>query len=277
MRPPNLDDLIDLYPWKPSLALFRAVEWRGVHRHAARVSEPILDLGCGDGQIARMFLGARRVIGLDRAHGPLAAARRHIGPVVQGDARSLPFRDGQFGTYFGNCAVEHLPELDTCLVEASRVLRPGGTFIATVPSAHWKSLYVWNRLFSALGFHRLGRRIVDAHDRRMAHHNLLASEEWRRRFQKAGLEPIAFDPYLSPRGARFTTLVESILARPFPCPGFLTESGTYYFISGVLRRVGGEQFWKGVFHRLLMPLYEESIGPDGVSAGTVLVARKLGA
>jgi len=33
-------------------------------------------------------------------------------------------------------------------------------------------------------------------------------------------------------------------------------------------------FWKRVFLRWVRPLYEEPIGPDGVAAGLVVVARK---
>lgn len=271
---PNLAALVDLYPWKPSLALFRALERRGVRRHLARLSSPVLDLGCGDGEINRLFLPECDSVGIDWGPEPLPKAKRLLGKVAQADARRLPFRSGSFGSVFGNCAIEHFPDIDLCLAEASRVLRPGGTFIATVPSVHWKALYVWNRFFSSLGCPGLGRTIVDAHDRAVVHRNLFGPEEWSERFRRAGFEPLSFDPYLSARGARFTTFLESVLARPFPFPGFMTRSGTFYFLSGVLRRLGGERFWKRAFTRLIRPFYEEEIGPEGIAAGTVLVARK---
>jgi ubiquinone/menaquinone biosynthesis C-methylase UbiE len=153
--------------------------------------------------------------------------------VVQGDARRLPFRAGTFGSILGICVVEHLLDIDTCLTEAARVLRPGGTLIATVPSSHWKALYFWNSVLSTLGFPKLGRRIVDAHDQRMAHRNLFGPVEWTRRFREAGFEPIAFDPFLAPRTAWFVTFLESIFEQPFPFPGFWTSDGTFYFMSGV--------------------------------------------
>lgn len=273
-RDPNLAALIDLYPWKPSLALFRALERRAVRRHLTRLSSPVLDLGCGDGEINRLFLTELDSVGIDWGTMPLAKAKRLMGKVAQADARRLPFRSGSFGSVFGNCAIEHFPDIDLCLAEASRVLRAGGIFIATVPSAHWKTLYVWNRFFSSLGCPGLGRKIVDAHDRAMVHRNLFGPEEWTGRFRMAGFEPVSFDPYLSARGARFTTFLESVLSRPFPLPGFMAPSGTFYVFSGVLRRLGGERFWKRVFTRLIRPFYEEDVGPEGLAAGTVLVARK---
>jgi SAM-dependent methyltransferase len=266
--------LVALFPWKPSLALFRALECRGVRRHGALLSSPILDLGCGDGEINRLFLAEYDSVGIDWDPAPLPKAKQLVRRVARADARRLPFRSGSFGAVFGNCAIEHFPDVDLCLAEAGRVLRDGGTFIATVPSAHWKNLYVWNRFFSTLGFPRLGRKIVDAHDREVAHRNLFGVEEWTVKLRCAGLEPVAFDPYLTRRGALFTTFLESVLARPFPFPGFWTHSGTLYFLSGVLRRLGGERFWKQAFVRLIRPFYEEAVGPDGVAAGIVLVARK---
>lgn len=274
MHAPNLEAVVDLYPWRPSLALFRALEWRAVHQYAMQLSEPILDLGCGDGAIARLVLGRREIVGVDRTRAPLETAKRVLDKSVQGDAGRLPFRNGSFGGVFGNCSVEHFPDLDLCLAEIGRVLRPDGILIATVPSGHWKALYVWNRFCCALGLPRLGRRLVDAHDRRMAHLNLFRPGEWTPRLQKAGFEPLAFVPYLAPRGARFATFVEWLFALPCPFPGFTKVSGTYYFLVGVLKRIGGERFWKPIFLRSIKRFYEEEVGPDGLAAGLVVVAQK---
>lgn len=268
--------MVDLYPWKVSLALFRALEWRGVYHYQALCSPPILDLGCGDGAIHHLFLGDVESVGIDVDPSPLPKAKLFMKKVVQGDARHLPFRAGTFGSILGICVVEHLWAIDACLTEAARVLRPGGTLIATVPSSNWKALYFWNSVLSTLGFPKLGRRIVDAHDQRMAHLNLFGPVEWTKRFRQAGFEPIGFDPFLSPRTARFITFLESIFEQPFPFPGFWTNDGTFYFMSGVLRRIGGERFWKRIFLRLITLFYQEEAVHDGIAGGTILVARKVG-
>ena len=65
MNAPSLEALVDLYPWKPSLALFRALEWRGVSRYYPLLASPVLDLGCGDGQINRLVLGQWESVGVD--------------------------------------------------------------------------------------------------------------------------------------------------------------------------------------------------------------------
>jgi len=271
---PRLEAVVDLYPWKPSLALVRALEWRGAHAHRAALAPPVLDLGCGDGRIGHVFFGGRDRVGLDRDPAALAEGHGLMRCRVCGDARALPLRAGTFGTVFANCAIEHFDEIGRCLAECARVLRPRGVLLATVPSGAWKDLYVWNRVLGRLGLPRLGRRVVDAHDRRMRHVNLLSGERWGGLLRAAGLEPVAFDPYLPPAGALFVTLLESILSRPFPAPGFWKESGTYYVLIGVLRRLGGAALWKGLALRAIRPLYAQPVGPDGLAAGTLIVARR---
>src|SRR6266571_1025048 len=275
MNAPSLAAIVDLYPWKPSLALHRALEWRGIYQYRDLCLEPILDLGCGDGAIHALFFGKSNSVGIDVDHTVVLRAKHLMGKVVRGDARWLPFKAGVFGSIIGICVAEHLPEVDACLTEVCRVLRPGGVLIATVPSAHWKPLYFWNRFFTALGCPRLGRKIVDVHDQKMVHLNLLSPDEWTRRLVQIGLEPFAYVPFLAPRTASFVTFLESIYELPFPFPGFWTNSGAFYFATGILRRVGGVRFWKRVFSRAIAPFYQEAIGPGGIAGGTMFVARKL--
>lgn len=64
---------------------------------------------------------ARRV----RDHYPEAAARDYAFFAAI-DAQDLPFRDGSVSVLYGYAFVHHLPDLDRFLVEAARVLEPGG-------------------------------------------------------------------------------------------------------------------------------------------------------
>ena len=51
------------------------------------------------------------------------------------DAAHLPFADASFDLVFGHAVLHHLPDLDRCFREFSRVLAPGGTlFFAGEPS-----------------------------------------------------------------------------------------------------------------------------------------------
>jgi ubiquinone/menaquinone biosynthesis C-methylase UbiE len=53
---------------------------------------------------------------------------------VVGDAYSLPFGNGEFDVALAMGLIEYLEHEDTCLREAHRVLRPGGSLIITFPN-----------------------------------------------------------------------------------------------------------------------------------------------
>lgn len=108
-----------------------------VHERVARrlVAEgltPVLDVGCGEGELAR-HLRSGAWVGLDSSPAMLARAPR---PSVRGEATALPFADASFGSVALLYVLYHLPEPLRALAEAHRVLRPGGLVVAAAPSRH---------------------------------------------------------------------------------------------------------------------------------------------
>ena len=109
----------------------------------------VLDAGAGFGRHA--FELARRganVVALDYAadeviatrnvfgamlEGGEIAADRYVG-VLRGDATRLPFADGAFDRVITSEVLEHIQADVDAIAELVRILRPGGTFAATVPS-----------------------------------------------------------------------------------------------------------------------------------------------
>jgi SAM-dependent methyltransferase len=93
----------------------------------------VLDLGCGEGQIARLALdtGAGVVVGIDGSAAQIdEAARRAGGPAyLRGRAERLPFPAGSFDAAVTCLVLEHLADLDAALDEVARVLAPGGRFV----------------------------------------------------------------------------------------------------------------------------------------------------
>ena len=102
----------------------------------------VLDLGCGEGQIARALAATGcAVVGADPTPGQIAAAvDRSEGPegavdpatdrssprYVRAGAESLPFADRSFDAVVVALVLEHLDDLDGTLAEIARVLGPGG-------------------------------------------------------------------------------------------------------------------------------------------------------
>ncbi|WNZ07539.1 class I SAM-dependent methyltransferase [Streptomyces sp. 11x1] len=102
----------------------------------------LLDIACGTGIVTRRLAAARprtRVTGVDLTHAMASrAAARLPGSVVIGDARRLPFRDGEFDAVTSVWLLHLLggPEDVRAVVgECARVLRPGGVYVTTVDKA----------------------------------------------------------------------------------------------------------------------------------------------
>jgi ubiquinone/menaquinone biosynthesis C-methylase UbiE len=91
---------------------------------------PVLDVGCGEGELAR-WLPEGAWVGVDSSPTMLAAAP---GPVVRADATALPYPDASFGSVALLYVLYHLPDPALALTEAHRVLRPGGLVAVAAPS-----------------------------------------------------------------------------------------------------------------------------------------------
>ena len=93
----------------------------------------VLDIGCGEGQIARVAhrAGAQFVLGLDPTAAQVAeAARRAGGPSYgRAEASALPCADESFDAVIACLVFEHIVDVDSAIAEVGRVLAPGGRFL----------------------------------------------------------------------------------------------------------------------------------------------------
>ncbi|MEI7892542.1 MAG: class I SAM-dependent methyltransferase [Myxococcales bacterium] len=98
----------------------------------------VVDIGCGGGNILTA-LGALRpdllLRGVD-LHGSMVQRTRRLASqrkvrveAVEGDAMALPFADGEFDAAYSVASIKHWPDARRGLLEASRVLRPGGSLL----------------------------------------------------------------------------------------------------------------------------------------------------
>ena len=133
-------------------------------------AERVLDLGCGEGQIARLAAGGgagrpgserpgRRpragsiVVGVDPAAAQLAEAVRRGGAVAYARAvgGALPFPPATFDAVVVCLVLEHVVDLDATLDEIARVVAPGGRLV----------LFLNHPLFQTPGSGWIDDRVLD--------------------------------------------------------------------------------------------------------------------
>jgi len=151
VRPRNdvaqYDDLTEEW-WKPRGA-FAMLHWIAAARaslipHATRPGSLLVDIGCGAGVLAPhvAHLGHRH-LGVDVVPASARLARDRGITVLLGDARCIPMGDGCADVVVAGEVLEHVPDLDRVVAEATRILRPGGTLVIDTIASTW-----WGRFTS---------------------------------------------------------------------------------------------------------------------------------
>jgi SAM-dependent methyltransferase len=106
-------------------------------RYVGGPGRRVLDLGCRDGALTQAFLSGNDVVGIDADQDALAAAatlgiETHWADLDQ----PLDLPDESFDVVVAGELLEHLRDPHALVGQIRRVLRPGGTFVASVPNAY---------------------------------------------------------------------------------------------------------------------------------------------
>lgn len=89
-----------------------------------------LDLGCGTGQyLSAIRATGRTPIGMDLSTDQLRLAQARGKLLVRADGARIPFRDGVFQTVVAAWISSDVDDFAGVVVEAARVLAPGGVFV----------------------------------------------------------------------------------------------------------------------------------------------------
>lgn len=115
---------------RPCLEMIRAEQ----QRKGRKLN--VLDVGCGDGTVSRLFLEVGKVFGVDvvpefveRAIEKGIEAR--TADVIQD---GLPFSDGEMDVIYAGAFIEHLYDAEFFLKECHRVLEEEGILILSTPN-----------------------------------------------------------------------------------------------------------------------------------------------
>jgi SAM-dependent methyltransferase len=271
-----LATLLDHYWFAPPVALWRAVELRILARES--FPRPILDLGCGDGLIAEVLFAPSEPVevGFDPWWAQLRKGARSgmYGSVQQALGDAMPYRSESFATVFSNSVLEHIPDLQPVLREAGRVLRPGGRFLATVPSDAFRRLLAGYRKRVAEGDTRGAEAYAQSVDRRLEHHHYHTPGEWADLLEGAGMRLVRTRYYIP-------ASVAALWDEANAAYGISEESNPLFrwLASPRLRPMGYQGLVRKWVVRALghdwRQAYEMDVPEGGVGAGLLVVGEKV--
>ncbi len=178
-------------------ALLRAVETR--FYQVIDLPEPVLDVGCGDGHFAQVTFDKRIQAGIDPSYEVVekAQATDMYDLALASGGADLPFSDGHFASAFSNSVLEHIPDVDSVLVETNRVLQMNGRFVITTPSHYFTENLGGAAFFHKLGMDGMADRYRDFFNKVSRHAHTDSPERWAERFAAAGFEIERWQYYFS--------------------------------------------------------------------------------
>ncbi|MBI4299905.1 MAG: class I SAM-dependent methyltransferase [Chloroflexi bacterium] len=123
-----------------------------IRRYVSLEKRRILDIGCGIGAYVRAFRRySEDVYGLDIERERVLRGSQALPNLMAAVSEHLPFKDEVFDVVLLHEVIEHVTDDHRTIVEACRILRPGGAIV----------IYAPNRLypFETHGFY-LGKRYI---------------------------------------------------------------------------------------------------------------------
>jgi SAM-dependent methyltransferase len=122
-----------------------------IRRFVVLEDQSILDVGCGLGMYVRaMSQFSDDVHGVDVDPEKVAEASQDLSNIRQAPAEDLPFADGALDVVLSHEVIEHVDDDRQAIVEAVRVLKPGGKLVVFAPNrlypfethgAYWRGTY----------------------------------------------------------------------------------------------------------------------------------------
>lgn len=264
--PDYLTPLLEQSP--AAWALIRANEIR--HLHDIKFNPPVLDVGCGDGFVAKIILQNRNQQfdwGIDLSPNEISIAKKSgiYKNCKVANVYNLPFKNNFFQTVFSNSVIEHIPDLHQSISEMSRVLKTNGELIITVPTPYLTSYLAGVNLFKKLKLKFLANLYGKFFNKMFAHYNLHDHKSWEKILLNHKLKLKSHTYYHNKKMIQTHELL-SYLSLPYIISKFFLG---YWLTFPRLRKILIVPWLK----KILYPLYLEDSKAQGGSV--LIIAKKI--
>lgn len=248
---------VQAHPHQPAIALWRATEFAMLRN--VTFAAPVLDLGCGTGEVARCVLSSHwPVDGLEfvSREARVAHASGAYRAVLRADGAKLPVASAAYGAVYSHSVLEHIPDDLRAVAEAARVLRPGGRLVFTVPAPAFAE-----RIQRASGAAALAST-----NARLGHFHYRSLEEWTERLDQRGLEVVASRGHLPAATQRTWQRLDELMVQR------VRGRRTLDWFRGLQRRrLVPLPLWVGVWSALLWRPFRRPVEEPG---GYLIVAER---
>ena len=205
------DAVCKLYPHVPPMTIWRSWEYAAYQRY--ELAEPILDIGCGDGQFFRLVWPyIKDVIGVDMDPNTIATARQSgvYREVIYSPASKISFPPKSFASAFANCSLEHMDRLPAVLEKIHDCLRPGGFFAFSVVNEKFIEWSTLPLLITSVGDTKRAGVLQAEYER--YHHlvNPLPVYKWIECLSKAGFQILEHTPIIPEMTSRFFLFIDHL-------------------------------------------------------------------
>lgn len=264
------DAISALYPHIPPMCIWRGWEHAGYRRH--RLQGPVLDIGCGDGQVFRLLWpDLAEVVGVDMDASAVELARRsgvyREAHQVAADQMDRVIPAGAFASAFANCSLEHMDDLPRVMANIHRALRPGGLFLFSVVTEKWLQ---WTTLGQIVDLCGDPIRAADINRQHRDYHHLvngLTVEGWTEHLRTVGFDVVEHMPIVPEVTARLVIFFDQL----WHVPNSQSPTGE---VGGMIHPVIAQLpnfpvAFRHVVEGMLRMEREPAVG-----AGAIFVARK---
>ena len=177
-----------------------------------RLKAPIIDLGCGNGQFAKLTFNEKIDYGVDITVSKNLDNHTYSNWMKQ-DLRKMTFDDNSFCTAVSNSVFEHVDGVESAISESARILKKGGRIYLTVPTREINNNFWLYRIF---GKRKFIDKIITKYHQSLFHINIKSASWWKEMFERNGFNVTSTIRYISPATAFFTTMFVTLAMSPFP-------------------------------------------------------------